>query len=78
MADGGPILMPYVHIDLTEGRTAEQKQALSRAITEAFVAHAGVKKESVWVVFRDVAASDWAVGGEMLDQPRPSADLSKT
>jgi 4-oxalocrotonate tautomerase len=70
--------MPYVHIDLTEGRTAEQKQALSRAITEAFVAHAGVKKESVWVVFRDVAPSDWAVGGELLDTPKPPVDQPKT
>jgi 4-oxalocrotonate tautomerase len=70
--------MPYVHIDLTEGRTAAQKQALSRAITEAFVAHAGAKRESVWVVFRDVAASDWAVGGEMLDRPRPPVEPTMT
>jgi 4-oxalocrotonate tautomerase len=70
--------MPYVHIDLTEGRTHEQKQALSRAITEAFVAHAGVKKESVWVVFRDVASSDWAVGGELLGKPKPQVDQPKT
>jgi len=61
--------MPYVKIEMLDGRTAEQKAALARAIADAFVEHGGAKRESVWVVFDDVARSNWAVGGELLEKP---------
>lgn len=61
--------MPYVKIDMLEGRTPDQKAALARAITDAFVEHAGAKRESVWVVFDDVARKDWAIAGELLEKP---------
>lgn len=61
--------MPYVKIDMFEGRTPDQKAALARAITDAFVEHAGAKRESVWVVFDDVARKDWAIAGELLEEP---------
>lgn len=61
--------MPYVKIDMLDGRTSEQKAALARAITDAFVEHAGAKRESVWVVFDDVARKNWAVAGELLEKP---------
>jgi len=62
--------MPYVKIEMLAGRTAEQKAALAKAVTDAFVDHAGAKRESVWVVFDDVARDNWAIAGEMLDQPK--------
>lgn len=61
--------MPYVKIEMLDGRTADQKAALARAITDAFVEHAGAKRESVWVVIDDVARSNWAIGGELLEKP---------
>lgn len=61
--------MPYVKIEMNAGRTPEQKAALARAITDAFVEHAGAKRESVWVVIDDVAKSNWAIGGELLEKP---------
>ncbi|WP_240233312.1 2-hydroxymuconate tautomerase [Devosia lacusdianchii] len=61
--------MPYVKIDMLEGRTPDQKAALARAITDAFVEHAAAKRESVWVVFDDVARKDWAIAGELLEKP---------
>ena len=41
--------MPYVHIELLEGRTDEQKQALMRDVVDAVVKNANVSKESVHV-----------------------------
>lgn len=64
--------MPYVKIDMLKGRTPEQKAALARAITDAFVEHAGAKRESVWVVFDDVARNNWAIAGELLEKPAGS------
>ncbi|WP_172125895.1 MULTISPECIES: 2-hydroxymuconate tautomerase [unclassified Devosia] len=61
--------MPYIKIEMNEGRTPEQKAALARAITDAVVEHAGAKRESVWIVFDDVARHNWAVAGELLDKP---------
>lgn len=61
--------MPYVKIDMLDGRTPEQKAALARAITDAFVEHAGAKRESVWVVIDDFSRGNWAIGGELLDKP---------
>ncbi|WP_127754536.1 2-hydroxymuconate tautomerase [Devosia sp. 1566] len=61
--------MPYIKIEMNEGRTPEQKAALARAITDAVVEHAGAKRESVWIVFDDVARQNWAVAGELLDKP---------
>lgn len=61
--------MPYIKIEMNEGRTPEQKAALARAITDAMVEHAGAKRESVWIVFDDVARQNWAISGELLDKP---------
>lgn len=62
--------MPYVKIEMLEGRSAEQKAALAKAMTDAFVDHAGAKRESVWVVFDEVTRENWAIAGEMLDKPK--------
>lgn len=60
--------MPYVKIEMFTGRTREQKAALVRAVTDAFVAHAGSKPEDVQIVIQDVAKSDWATAGTLADE----------
>lgn len=55
--------MPMVTVEWIEGRSQAQKNALSGALTKAFVEIAKVSPEHVWVVFRDVKRSDWAIGG---------------
>ena len=63
--------MPVVTVEWLEGRTPQQKQALTDALTNAFVNIARVSKDQVWIVFRDVKRSDWAMGGILLgDAPR--------
>ena len=62
--------MPVITVDWLEGRTAQQKAQLANAITDACVAAAQVSKEQVWIVFRDVKRSDWAMGGQLLSKER--------
>jgi 4-oxalocrotonate tautomerase len=60
--------MPYVRIEMLSGRSDDQKAALAKAVTDAMVAHAGATPGSVFVVFQDVPASDWAVGGTLISR----------
>ncbi|MDO9353800.1 MAG: 4-oxalocrotonate tautomerase [Solirubrobacteraceae bacterium] len=57
--------MPIIRVEMFEGRTLEQKRALAEAITAAVVEHADAPRQSVRVIFTDMAKEDWAVGGEL-------------
>lgn len=58
--------MPVIQVEWLEGRTAQQKAQLTEAITKAFVETAKVSAEQVWIVFKDVKRSDWAMSGKLL------------
>lgn len=58
--------MPMITVEWLEGRTAEQKARLAAAVTQAFAEIASVSTDQVWVVFRDVKRSDWAMAGRLL------------
>ena len=58
--------MPVITVEWLEGRTAQQKQAVTEALTKTFVEVAKVTPDQVWLVFRDVKRSDWAMGGKLL------------
>jgi 4-oxalocrotonate tautomerase len=60
--------MPYVKIEMLTGRSEEQKAAVSKAVTDALVELAGAKPETVFIVFDDVSAGNWASGGELLSR----------
>ncbi|WP_419898684.1 4-oxalocrotonate tautomerase [Roseomonas sp. USHLN139] len=55
--------MPMIRVEMFPGRTAEQKRALAKALTEAFVTHGKTTPEAVSIIFVDVAKEDWATGG---------------
>ena len=57
--------MPLVHIELLEGRTAKQKEALVKDVTEAIVKNTEAKTENVHIVISDMKKGDYAVGGKM-------------
>lgn len=59
--------MPVVTIEWLEGRTPQQKARLADAVTQAFADIAQVSKDQVWLVFRDVRRSDWAMAGKLLE-----------
>ena len=58
--------MPMVTVEWLEGRTEQQKAKLADALTKAFVEIANVARDQVWIVFKDVKRSDWAMGGRLL------------
>ncbi len=55
--------MPMIHVEMFAGRTPDQKRALVKALTEAFVSTAGSTPESVQIVLREVEKSEWATAG---------------
>ena len=59
--------MPVVTVEWLEGRSQEQKVQLVDAMTRAFTDIAKVSKDHVWIVFRDVKRSDWAMAGQMME-----------
>jgi 4-oxalocrotonate tautomerase len=52
-----------IRVEMYEGRTPEQKRALVRALTDAFVETAGGTPDAVQIVLTDVARGDWAAAG---------------
>lgn len=63
--------MPFVNIRILEGQSQENKNEISRRVTAAITEVTGLPKEAVWIVYKDVAASDWYVGDTTV------ADLRK-
>ena len=55
--------MPLVQISMLTGRTAEQKRALLRDVTDAVVRNCKVAPEQVRVLIAEIAPEHWAVAG---------------
>lgn len=57
--------MPVIRVEMFKGRTADQKRALAKELTDAFVKTAGGTPESVHIVMTDVAKDDWTGAGKL-------------
>ena len=57
--------MPIIRVEMLSGRSANQKKALVRELTEAFVKTAGGNPDAIHVVISEVEPSDWAAGGTL-------------
>lgn len=55
--------MPIITVEMNPGRSEDQKQRLAEAMTDAMVKIAGSKKDGVYVVFKEIARSNWAQDG---------------
>lgn len=58
--------MPLVQIQMAAGRTAEQKEALLRAVTAAVHESIGAPVASIRVWVTEFAPGDYMAGGELL------------
>ncbi len=65
--------MPIVHVEFLAGRSPALKQALAAELTEVMARHCGADPAHIWVLFKDVAHSDWAVAGRLFSEPPASA-----
>lgn len=57
--------MPIIRVEMFKGRSIEQKRAIVRDLTDAFVGAAGGNPAGVQVIITDVEKSDWGTGGEL-------------
>ena len=57
--------MPVVRVTWFEGKDATVKQAVAKEITESIVKNTGTDPSYIYVVFEDVAPSDWAGAGKL-------------
>ena len=55
--------MPFVSIRILKGHSQARKDAISKRVTDAISEVAELPRDAVWVVFEDVEAEDWYVGG---------------
>lgn len=60
--------MPVIRVEMFPGRTPEQKKAMAKEVTEAFVRTAGGTPEAVHVVIVEVEKSHWAVAGKLASE----------
>ena len=55
--------MPVVRVSFYEGRSKEKKRQIAEIITDALVRVGGSQRDSVNVIFDNVAKEDWVIGG---------------
>lgn len=60
--------MPWIRIDLSPGRTEDQKARTAEAITKAMVDNCNCTPESVSIVFAEVESQNWAFAGTLLSR----------
>jgi len=66
--------VPFVIVEMWEGRTVDQKRKLVRAITDAMVEHAGAKPDHLHVVIHDTPKESWGRAGVLsIDETKPAA-----
>ena len=56
--------MPFVRIDLFEGRTLEQKKALAKEVADAVVRNTGAPLSAVHVIINDMPERTYYPQGE--------------
>lgn len=65
--------MPIIRVEMFAGRSREQKAALARRLTEAFIdtcGRPGQRPDGVWVLISELPSENWAVGGKLHDSGR--------
>ncbi|WP_140720638.1 MULTISPECIES: tautomerase family protein [Gammaproteobacteria] len=58
--------MPVVRVSWFEGKDTKAKQAVAAEITESIVKNTGTDPSYIYVIFEDVAPSDWAGAGKLF------------
>lgn len=57
--------MPVVRVSWFEGKDAKAKKAVAKEITDSIVRNTGTDPNYIYVIFEDVAPSNWAGGGNL-------------
>lgn len=60
--------MPIIQCDIREGRTAEQKQAMAEAITQAVMDTIEAPREYIYVLIRETPGTHHVKAGQALPE----------
>ena len=60
--------MPVVRVSWFEGKDAKAKKAVAAEITESIVKNTGTNPEYIYVIFEDIAPSNWAGSGKLFGE----------
>ena len=60
--------MPFIQVNLIEGRTEKQREELTKAITDAVVEIIGASREDVWVFFNDMPITHFSARGVLRNK----------
>ncbi|WPP47888.1 4-oxalocrotonate tautomerase [Pseudomonas sp. AN-1] len=63
-------LMPIAHVHIMEGRSAEQKEAMIREVSEALARTLDSPLDRVRVLITEVPKDHWGIGGEPASKVR--------
>lgn len=68
--------MPFITVQIIEGRSVAQKHALIKEISEAAIRVLGADPDNVRIVINEVTADDWGVGGVPVATSRTTPKIS--
>lgn len=68
--------MPVVRVTWFDGKDAAAKRAVAADVTHSIARHTGTDPKYIYVIFEDVAATDWAGAGRIFGDPSPD-DVSE-
>ena len=60
--------MPVVRVSWFEGKDSTAKKAVAAEITESIVKNTRTNPDYIYVIFEDVAPSNWAGGGKLFGE----------
>ena len=60
------IAMPFVQIQILKGHSRARKDKIAERVVDAVSEVAELPKDAVWVVFEEVDAEHWYVGGRSV------------
>jgi len=58
--------MPVVKVTWFQGKDATAKAEVAKDITDSIVKHTGTDPSYIYVIYEDVATSDWAGAGKLF------------
>lgn len=56
--------MPFIHVELVEGRSQDQLTNMMKEITEAVHKNTGAPKEHIHVIINEMKKGQYAVNGD--------------
>lgn len=64
--------MPIIRVEMFEGRTREQKNNMTKELTEAFVRTCGSTPDQVQIMITEFSPVHWGSGGKLASEKAKS------